>query len=57
MSLKAQQTFFCALGYKTYTFRCIDLEYICTENTRIILVFDSSFPFPHLLWTGTRLSL
>jgi len=56
VNIKAQQAFVCALGYINYIFRCIDVEYICREKTFIILVSDSSFPFPHL-WTGTRLSL
>ena len=58
MSLKAEEAFVGALGYKNYTFRCIDLniyvprDYAHYPGVRLLLSLS-----PHLLWTGTRLSL
>ena len=45
-SIKAQQASVCALGHLNCTFRCIELEHVCSENALIILVPYSSFPFP-----------
>ena len=45
MSIKARQAGVCALGHLSYTRRCIELEHICRENTLVILVPYSYFPF------------
>ena len=55
-SIKTQQGFVCALRYKTYIFRCIDLTYMRNENAHVILVSCLLLSLSQL-WRGARLCL